>query len=124
MRQKMSDYNVGDRIIITVEYVRTVTDVKSHGGGTDYDFDRGLPSGGRKVGFRKQHDTNRFEAINDLLDFVDSLSDEVATSLAQRDKIVLEAIDALKALGISGQEIQQAQQYKKAQIRASIKKRG
>ncbi|AYN58048.1 holliday junction resolvase [Mycobacterium phage Fowlmouth] len=66
----------------------------------------------------------RFEAINDLLGFADSLSDEVATSLAQRDKIVLEAIDALKALGISGQEIQQAQQYKKAQIRASIKKRG
>ena len=49
----MSEYEIGDRIIITVEYERTITDVKSHGGGTDYEIDRGIPQGGRQVGWRK-----------------------------------------------------------------------
>lgn len=47
------DYEVGDRIVVTVEYERIITDIKSHGGGTDYTYDRGLPAGGRIVGDRK-----------------------------------------------------------------------
>lgn len=49
----MSEYEIGDRVIITVEHERIITDIKSHGGGTDYEFDRGLPAGGRNVGWRK-----------------------------------------------------------------------
>lgn len=48
----MAEYEIGDRIIITVEHERIITDVKSHGGGTDYTYDRGLPAGGRFVGSR------------------------------------------------------------------------
>lgn len=47
----MSDLNPGDVVEITrtVVYRRTVTDVKSHGGGTDVDFDRPLPPPGGHV---------------------------------------------------------------------------
>jgi hypothetical protein len=48
----MSEYEIGDRVIVTVEYERTIADVKSHAGGTDYIYDRGLPAGGRFVGTR------------------------------------------------------------------------
>jgi hypothetical protein len=55
----MSDFEIGDRVIITVEHERIITDIKSHGGGTDYTYDRGLPAGGRFVGTRKAENQSK-----------------------------------------------------------------